>query len=290
MSMKPQDKISFKVEHPFFIIKFQCPQTLNAMSYDDFLYLTTLLEKAERDDKIYFTILQSTGTFFSAGADFHTVSKGPGGDYNHELKLWLEQFLAKNQYITSAFINHSKILIACLNGSAIGLSAAIVLLCDMVYAMDTKSETNFFQFPFAKLGLSCEGATSVTLPMKIGWNKSLSKLIFGEKLYFHEMVGSVIVRDYQMGSGDSSVVDTFNEHVLRDLKQKVGQLYLPACLQMKTVLRASNDTVATLMLANSKEVHGALPFWVHGEPQRRFEILRNKKMAARRERLKQSKL
>lgn len=287
--MTPEEKIGFHVEYPFFIIKLQCPQTLNAMSYDDFLYVTRLLDKAEKDDKVYFTLLQSTGSFFSAGADFHTVSGGPRGDDGEELKLWLEQFLAKNQYIASAFINHSKILVACLNGSAIGLSAAIVLLCDMVYAMDAKSERNFFQFPFAKLGLSCEGATSVTLPAKVGWNKSFTKLIFSEKLYFHEMMDNVIVRDYSMGT-DPTLVDTFNTQVLRDLKKKVGQLYLPACLQMKTVLRASNDTVATLMLANSREVHGALPFWVNGEPQRRFEILRNQKIAAKKERAGKSKL
>lgn len=287
--MTPEEKIGFHVDYPFFIIKLQCPQTLNAMSYDDFLYVTRLLDKAEKDDKVYFTLLQSTGSFFSAGADFHTVSSGPRGNDADELKLWLEQFLAKNQYIASAFINHSKILVACLNGSAIGLSAAIVLLCDMVYAMDTKSERNFFQFPFAKLGLSCEGATSVTLPAKVGWNKSFTKLIFSEKLYFHEMMDNVIVRDYSMGT-DPALVDTFNTQVLRDLKKKVGQLYLPACLQMKTVLRASNDTVATLMLANSREVHGALPFWVEGEPQKRFEILRSQKIAAKKERTGKSKL
>ena len=287
--MAPEEKIVFRVEYPFFIIKLQCPQTLNAMSYDDFLYVTRLLDKAEKDDKVYFTVLQSTGAFFSAGADFHTVSNEPRGEDGEELKLWLEQFLAKNQYITSAFINHSKILIACLNGSAIGLSAAIVLLCDMVYAMDTKSERNFFQFPFAKLGLSSEGATSVTLPAKLGWNKSFSKLIFSEKLYFHEMMGNVIVKDYCMGN-DPALVGSFNDKVLTDLKKKVSQLYLPACLQMKIVLRASNDTVATLMLANSKEVHGALPFWVKGEPQKRFEILRNQKIAARKQRNGKSKL
>lgn len=288
-TIKPESKISFSINYPFFIIKLNNPQTLNSMSYDDFLYITRLLEIAENNNEIYFTILQSSGTFFSSGADFNTISNNPSGDDSYELRLWLEQFLSKNQYITSSFINHSKILIACLNGSAIGLSAAIVLLCDMVYAMDTKSETNFLQFPFARLGLSCEGATSITLPTKIGWNKSFSKLIFGEKLYFHEILNTVIVKDYSMGL-DPLSVDTFNNQVIRDLKTKIKPLYLPACLQMKTVLRASNDTVNTLMLANSNEVHGALPFWRNGEPQRRFALLRDKKISAKKSRIDKSKL
>lgn len=288
--MKPEEKVTGQPDYPFYVIKLQCPQTLNAMSYDDFLYLTRLLEKADKDPQVVFTVIQSSGSFFSAGADFNTVRKTPEGtDDGEELKIWLEQFLAKNQYITSSFINHSKILVACLNGSAIGLSAAMVLLCDLVYAMDVKSEKNFFQFPFAKLALSCEGATSITLPQKIGWNRGFSKLVFGEKLFFHEMLGNVIVKDYSMGI-NPEFVENFNDKVLQDLKQKTKHLYLPACLQMKTVLRASNDLVATLMLANSKEVHGALPFWVKGEPQKRFEILRNEKINARNRKISQSKL
>lgn len=288
-TIKPETKISFSIDYPFFIIRLNNPRSLNSMSYDDFLYITRLLEISENDNKIYFTILQSSGSFFSSGADFNTISNNPSDDDSYELKLWLEQFLSKNQYITSSFINHSKILIACLNGSAIGLSAAIVILCDMVYAMDTKSETNFLQFPFAQLGLSCEGATSVTLPVKIGWNKCFSKLLFGEKLYFHEILNTIIVRDYSMGT-DPLNVNNFNNQVIRDLKEKIKPLYLPACLQMKTVLRASNDTVNTLMLANSNEVHGALSFWRKGEPQRRFALLRDKKTFAKKNRLDKSKL
>ena len=59
---------------------------------------------------------------------------------------------------------------------------------------------------------------------------------------------------------------------------------------MKTVLRASNDTVNTLMLANSNEVHGALPFWRNGEPQRRFVLLRDNKIFAKKNRIDKSKL
>lgn len=271
--MQPKDKIIYRKDGPFFIITLNSPQNYNAMSYDDFLYLTTVLDIANRDKDVVFTVLQSTGKFFSSGANFHTVVNQNSGDSQIELKIWLEQFLAKNQYITSSFIKHEKILIACLNGSAIGLSAAIVLLCDLVYCMNTKdSATNYLQFPFAKLGLSCEGATSLTMPWKLGINKSYPKLLFGEKIEFNEIMDNVIVKNYNMDN-----VAQFNESVVNDLKKKIKGLYLPACLQMRTVLRNSNEMVDKLMLANSNEVHGALPFWVDGEPQRRFEKLRELK-------------
>ncbi|CCK70969.1 dodecenoyl-CoA isomerase KNAG_0F03070 [Huiozyma naganishii CBS 8797] len=278
MTMKPEDKISGSVDGCFYVIKFNCPQTLNAMSYDDFLYTTRLLDRAERDPNVYFTVLQSSGKYFSSGADFRSVPNNPSGDEGTELTRWLENFLAKNQYITSSFIKHSKVLIACLNGPAIGLSAAIVLLCDLVYSMDARGTKNFLQFPFSQLGLSCEGATSVTLPQKIGRNAASTKLFFGERLYFADMLHSVINRDYALDDGD---VDKFNTQVMQDLRAKIRGLYLPAVLQMKDVLRASNDTVSKLELANSKEVHGALPYWVDGEPQRRFARLRDAKLAAR---------
>lgn len=271
--MKPEEKVTYHKDGAFFIIKLNSPQNYNAMSYDDFLYLTTVLDIANKDDDIVFTVLQSSGKFFSSGANFHTVSNDNSGNSQIELKIWLEQFLAKNQYITSSFIKHEKILIACLNGSAIGLSAAIVLLCDLVYCMNSQNgANNYLQFPFAQLGLSCEGATSLTMPWKLGANKSYPKLLFGEKIEFKEIMDKVIVKDYNMND-----VDEFNNLVLNDLKKKVKGLYLPACLQMRTVLRNSNEMVDKLMLANSNEVHGALPFWVDGEPQRRFEKLRNMK-------------
>lgn len=263
-------RILHRVDGPFFIITLNCPETLNAMSYDDFLYCTKLLDKADSDPNIVFTILQSTGKYFSSGADFNKVPTEVEGD---QLKIWLENFVCKNQYITNTFINHKKILIACLNGPVIGLCAAIVLLCDIVYCINL-SEKMYMQFPFSKLGLLCEGASSMTLPMKLGRNMATSKLLFSERIDSDQLRDKIVVKDYMMDMERD--VAKFNDKVIEDLKQKVRILYLPSCLKMKQLLK--QDSISQqLESSNAKEVHMALPLWRRGEPQLRFRMLRESK-------------
>ncbi|CAB4255860.1 similar to Saccharomyces cerevisiae YLR284C Peroxisomal delta3,delta2-enoyl-CoA isomerase [Maudiozyma barnettii] len=288
-----QEKIAYKVEPPFFIIQFQSPDTLNAMTYDDYIYVTTLLELSSGNPDCYFTVLESSGRFFSSGADFNSIPPNVkdknGIKQNLDPKViqkWLENFLCKNQYITQSFIRHDKILIACLNGPAIGLSAAIILLCDLVYAMNV--EETYLQFPFSTLGLSNEGAVSWTLPNKLGRNKSFEKLLFAQKVYGYEIQGSVLLKsaiDYHQlevncNHDKSKIVQTFNELMIEELRQKCKNIFLPTVLKMKALLKDESLT-SQLELINTKEVNSGLPFWVNGIPQGRFQVLKNLKKAAR---------
>ncbi|MDP1131115.1 hypothetical protein, partial [Klebsiella pneumoniae] len=59
------------------------------------------------------------GRFFSSGADFKGIAKAQGDDtnkYPSETSKWVSNFVARNVYVTDAFIKHSKVLICCLNG------------------------------------------------------------------------------------------------------------------------------------------------------------------------------
>ncbi|CCD26760.1 dodecenoyl-CoA isomerase NDAI_0I01910 [Naumovozyma dairenensis CBS 421] len=285
--MEPRDKeveaskrkITYKVDLPFFIIKLNSPETLNCMTSHDYIYLCTLLQMAEENKEVYFTVLQSSGRFFSSGADFRFISKHKDFLDSKESKfrdahedpakvselnkIWLDAFVSRNLFVTDAFINHSKILIACMNGPVVGLTAALCLLCDLVYSMNDKV---YFQCPFAKLGLVCEGGTSVTLPLKLGYNLSFEKLMFSENIEFNDLKDRVIVKNYQMQD-----TEKFNEIVLKDLKNKISKVYLPSCLAMKKIL--NNNINSDLERANSREVNVALPYWVRGEPVRRFQAL-----------------
>ncbi|CCF55927.1 hypothetical protein KAFR_0A04910 [Kazachstania africana CBS 2517] len=273
--MRPCEKIIYEIRPPYFIITLNSAQNYNALSYDDYLYLTSVLEVSNNNEDCCFTVLQSTGSFFSSGADFNSVPIESSNDESHteRKKKWLENFLCKNQYITNAFINHDKILVACLNGPVVGLSAAIVFLCDLVYCNNINNI--YFYFPFTKLGLSCEGSVSVTLPMKLSRNQSYQKLLFSEQIMGKEVLNTVINKDFKLSK--DATVDTFNAMVLEELSQNTKNVYLPSCLNMKKLLK-TQALVNSLNLANSMEVHGALPFWINGEPQRRFKVLREEKM------------
>ncbi|GMM55269.1 hypothetical protein DAKH74_018850 [Maudiozyma humilis] len=292
MARTSSQKIAYFKQAPFFVITLNSPETLNALSYDDYIYITTLLELSENDPECFFTVLQSSGRFFSSGADFNSIppneasaapAPGAGRDPD-KVQMWLENFLCKNQYITQSFIRHSKILIACLNGPAIGLSAAIVLICDLVYAMDI--DKTYLQFPFSKLGLSNEGAVSWTLPRKFGRNRSFERLLFAKRIDGREIEGTVInsskvsSTDLMKGAGKNTgdVVQEYNRLILEELTAKCANVYLPTVLKMKQLLRDESAT-SQMELLNSKEVNGALPFWIDGIPQGRFQALKAAKAA-----------
>ncbi|CCH61168.1 hypothetical protein TBLA_0E01080 [Henningerozyma blattae CBS 6284] len=260
------NKIQYSIDGPLFIIKLNCPRSLNALGGIDYIYLATLLEKAEKTPEIYFTVLQSTGRYFSSGADFGSISKA--NELNEPpLLLWLDNFLSRNTFVTDKFAKHSKILVCCLNGPAIGFSAALVALCDIVYSMNDKV---FLLCPFANLGLVTEGGTCITLPLKLGNNLAFEKLMFSEPITFDDLKGKIINKNYNLQD-----VNEFNMCVLKYLKDKIEKLYLPSLTNMKNLIQ--NTTAQLLSSANSNEVNEAMKYWVDGEPPRRFVELKSKK-------------
>ncbi|EDO18190.1 hypothetical protein Kpol_543p19 [Vanderwaltozyma polyspora DSM 70294] len=263
VELKSEDKIKYTINGPFFVIKLDNPKNLNAMTREDYLYLGQLLEKSENNPDVYFTVLTSTGRFFSSGADFANITAKNENSNDPELTKWLSNFVATNLYVTDMFARHSKVLICCLNGPSIGMSAAIVALCDIVYS---KNDLVYLLFPFASLGLITEGATSVTLPRKINDNVAYEKLIFSQPFKYDVLKGNIIVKNYKIED-----TDEFNSAVLKDLSEKIKYLHLPSCLGMKNLIHSSlRDEIIRV---NSIEVNDALKFWLQGEPQRRFKQL-----------------
>lgn len=259
----PSKFIEFKISPPFFIITFVNPQSLNSLGGSDYVYLAYLMNKAEQNNLITFTILQSTGRFFSSGANIENILKNDKYKKNDQLTKWLSTFVSHNVYITHAFIKHTKIIICCLNGPAIGLSAAIVMLSDIVYSINDKV---YLLFPFSRLGLITECALSVTLPMKVGYNLANEFLMFSKPLLFSDLVDKVIVKNYEMND-----VVQFNEKCLDDIRHKLNGIHLPSTISMKKMLKRNVET--DLQRANSEEVNIGLEYWIQGIPQKSFKKL-----------------
>lgn len=261
------DRIKFHKDGLFFVIKLDDPGSLNALGGPEYLYLAELLEKADQDPEIYFTVLQSSGRFFSSGADFQSILKAQKKDSSEpELNKWLSYFVSRNVYVTDMFSRHSKALICCMNGPAIGMSAALCALCDIVYAMNDKV---YLLYPFSSIGLVTEGGTSVTLPMKLGSSVSFESLMFSKPIKYDKLEGTIITKNYEMSN-----TEEFNEAVMKDLKLKVKDLHWPSVLGIKKLVK--ENYVRDLERANSVEVNDAIKYWVKGIPQRSFKQLSQK--------------
>lgn len=262
-----------KLSGGLFTITINEPLKLNSLTLDDFTEISKLVQQAEADDEVIATFLQSTGRFFSAGAQFDYFSQFEGMDPEEKEKRLRSEIATMNVYVADVFAQHSKPLICCLNGPAVGLAASLVLLCDIVYAMNDQV---YLQFPFSSLGFAAELGCSVTAPLKLGINRTNEHFVFSTRIQYEDMVRSrLISKNFDFPPSKTS---EFNDQVHRLVQQSLSGKNRQAMFNIQRLL-SSKDA---LERAQSLEVNGTLPFWLEGEPLRRFGQL---KLRQRRHRL-----
>lgn len=139
------------------------------------------MDKAATDDTIKVVVLTGTGDFYSSGNDLSSLMREASTAGNVE-ELLKEAIFACMGNMTRSFYTFPKILIAVVNGPAIGITATTVALCDVIYC----SKTAYFYTPFTKLGLCCEGCSSYTFPRILGNSKASEMLLLNHKMSAEE--------------------------------------------------------------------------------------------------------
>jgi enoyl-CoA hydratase/carnithine racemase len=140
------------------------PEKLNAMTEAMYDRVTDLLIDAALSTAISCVVLTGVGRAFSTGRDvgqLHAQSRTDDGR-RHGSVPCIEEL-----------IQFPKPLICAVNGMAVGFGATMPLHCDLVIA---SSEARF-RFPFVELGLAGESASSVTLPLRIGYQQAARLLL-----------------------------------------------------------------------------------------------------------------
>ncbi|KAF7275790.1 hypothetical protein GWI33_011262 [Rhynchophorus ferrugineus] len=112
-----------------------------------------------------FSIITGAGDFYSSGTEF-TIQNNES-DPLDTVKDFIQ-----------AFIDYPKLLIAVVNGPAIGIAATTAALCDIVYCSDKA----YFHTPFINLGLCAEGTSSFTYPAILGRSKASETILLGRKI------------------------------------------------------------------------------------------------------------
>lgn len=272
--MSESSEFFYEVRGKVAIITLNLARKLNALNGGQYLELAKLVAKADAEETTIATIIQSTGRYFSAGANIQDLSKmkleDPAELFSHD--FWFKNFVGRNAYLVDLFHNHKKVLVAALNGPVIGLSAALTALCDLVYCIDESKV--FMLTPFSNLGLVAEGSSSATLFLRLGWSKSaeallLSKPIPGEDLNKLGFFNKVY-------TGQGLTPEQFNEEVFKEVSGKLAGLYEPSIFHNKDLLRANRDQFVNS--ANSKELIMGFNKWIQGIPQQRFLQLSNKEI------------
>ncbi|KAG5334539.1 ECI2 isomerase, partial [Acromyrmex charruanus] len=137
---------------------------------DMYKELKMLLNESAENNEVLIFVLTANGDFFSSGNDISAPTK----------------FFSVSIDIVKEFIDtiivYPKLLIAVVNGPAIGIATTILGIFDIVYASDKA----YFQTPFSSLGLAAEGCSSYTFPRLLGHSKAGDMLYLGYKMNAQE--------------------------------------------------------------------------------------------------------
>lgn len=184
-----------------------------------------------------------------------------------ERQGWLKNFVSNNLHITHAFYTHPKILIAALNGPAVGLSAALIAFADFIYA----APHTFLLTPFSSIGLVSEGNASVAFVRRLGISKANEALIMSKRITIEELVHTGFVNKVIDAGNikDSDFSDRFLGEVLKEVDDRLGDhLNSESLIKIKALIQKPYRD--TLDRQGVDEVFAGLERFLKGVPQEEF--------------------
>ena len=204
------------------IATFNRPDSLNTFSDQMLGEFQHLLEDVEQDKNLHVLILTGKGRAFSAGRDLKDLAfLYEAASASDKLRREV-QFLAK---ITKHLIRIPKVIIAAINGLAVGIGAEFALACDIRMA----SEKAFFAFPEVKRALFVTNGVMYFLPKLVGLGRAKDWLLTGEKISAQEaleagLVAAVLPADKLMQSAlDKSRIISANAPISIRLTKEAFQ-------------------------------------------------------------------
>ena len=157
-SPPPSSLVLSSSKNGVFTLKMNNPTKLNAWSGGMIDALREGFITAARDENCKVVILTGEGSYYCAG-----VSLADMISPMHPRKL--RAFLVdSNVKLFETFLSFPKPILVAVNGPAIGASVTSATLCDGIFA----SENATFSTPFAALGITPEGCSSILFPRRYG--------------------------------------------------------------------------------------------------------------------------
>jgi len=146
-------------------LRLNRPEKKNAITAAMYAALADALEAAAADEKVRVVTILANGDIFTAGNDLNDFLQAPPLDMDQPVFRFLR-----------AISTFPKVLIAGVQGSAVGVGTTLLLHCDLVVAAPDAA----FSLPFVDLALVPEAASSLLLPRLIGPQRAARHLILGD--------------------------------------------------------------------------------------------------------------
>jgi enoyl-CoA hydratase/carnithine racemase len=145
------------------------PDKKNALTNAMYGVLTDALLAAEIDPAVRAIVIRGEGDMFTAGNDVGEFAAMATGAFKGERHV---------SRFVEAIARANRPLVAAVQGRAVGIGTTMLLHCDFVLlAEDAKLST-----PFVNLALVPEAASSLLLPLRIGYARAYEMFALGETM------------------------------------------------------------------------------------------------------------
>ena len=146
------------------------PDKKNALTTAMYAQIADTLEAAVDDAGVRVVVFSGSEACFTAGNDLMDFMNNPPADEQSPVTRFL-----------NAIATFPKVLVAAVNGPAVGVGTTMLLHCDLVYAGDNAR----LQMPFVNLALVPEAGSSLLLPELVGHRRAAELLLLGEPFDAH---------------------------------------------------------------------------------------------------------
>jgi enoyl-CoA hydratase/carnithine racemase len=150
-------------------LTFARPDKKNALTNAMYGALADAIVAAETDPAARVIVLRGEGDMFTSGndlGDFAAIATGAMKGERH-----VSRFL-------QALVTSTRPLVAAVQGRAVGVGTTMLLHCDFVLLAENAQLTT----PFINLALVPEAASTLLMPLRIGYARAYEMFAFGEAM------------------------------------------------------------------------------------------------------------
>lgn len=145
------------------------PKKLNGWTTEMMDAFAMAFKSAAKNEQVKTVIFTGAGEYYSAGVNLGGTLKLMAPKKLHRL------IVEHNKNLFEQFLTFPKPILAAINGPAIGASVTSATLCDAVIAADTST----YSTPFAVLGITPEGCSSIQFARLMG-EKNAQRMLGSE--------------------------------------------------------------------------------------------------------------
>ncbi|MDQ2628047.1 MAG: enoyl-CoA hydratase-related protein [Actinomycetota bacterium] len=225
------DDVLVETRGPTVTLRLNRPAKHNAITAGMYESLADALEAVD-PAATPFVLLTGSGTAFTAGNDLADMKANPPRGEQPAPVRFLD-----------ALSRTDAVVIAAVDGHAIGIGTTLLLHCDLVYA----SARSTFRFPFVDLGLVPEAASTLLLPQLIGHQRAAQAMLFGESFSAAEAQAAGFVNEVVPTAKDLEALVAHRMSVL-------GTKPRAALSAIKRLLRDDTATSVNTRLALDSKV------------------------------------